>query len=73
MADHFVSINRGKDGFKDTDFTFGTSSAATDKIELRVLDGAGLTRKDVLLALEAFERLFNNGPRVGAAGFDVAL
>lgn len=73
MADHFVSINRGVSGMKYSDFTTGTSTSATDKIELRVLDGAGLTRKDVLLALEAFERFFNNQLQVKTAEFDVAL
>ena len=56
MADHFVSINKGKDGFKMSDFTTGSSSTSGDDIELRMADAAGLTRKDVLIALEAFER-----------------
>lgn len=73
MADHFVSINRGVSGEKYSDFTTGTSSAATDKIELRVLDGASLTKNDVQLALRAFERFFENAQQVTAAGFDVAL
>lgn len=72
MADHFVSLNRGVSGTKYSDFTTGTSSAATDHVELRVLDGASLTKKDVLLALEAFERFFENAQQVSAAGFDVA-
>lgn len=60
MSDHFVSINRGKDGFKVSDFTTGTSSTAGNDIELRVADGANLTRKDVVLALEAFERFIED-------------
>lgn len=72
MADHFVSLNRGVNGTKYSDFTTGTSSAATDGIELRVLDGAGFTKKDVKLALEAFERFFENAQQVAAAEFDVA-
>lgn len=55
MTDHFLGINRGKQGAKDADFVYGTSTGSTD-IELRIADGASLTRKDVLLALEAFER-----------------
>lgn len=70
MADHFVSINRGVPGLKGTDFTTGTSSAATDKIELRVLDGAGLRHLDVLEALDAFKRFVISG-KADAAGFDV--
>lgn len=58
MSNHFVSINRGKDGFKNSDFTTGTSSTTGDDIELRVADGASLTRKDIVIALEAFERFF---------------
>lgn len=56
MASHYLSINRGVQGVADSDFTYGTSSASTDDIELRTLDGSGLTVKDVILALEAFER-----------------
>jgi hypothetical protein len=69
MADHFVSLNRGEGGFKYSDFTTGTSSTAGDAIELRVADAASLTRKDVQLALEAFERFFENSQQVVAAGF----
>jgi hypothetical protein len=60
MANHFVSINRGKDGFKSSDFTTGASTTSGDDIELRVADGASLTRKDVQVALEALERFFEN-------------
>ncbi|MGJ4908865.1 hypothetical protein [Bradyrhizobium sp. HKCCYLS2033] len=73
MADHFVSLNRGVSGLTETDFTTGTSSTAADQIELRIKDGASLTKKDVVLALEAFERYFATAPWVAAAGFDVAL
>ena len=65
MSNHFVSINRGKDGFKFTDFTTGTSTTAGDDIELRIADvdgqGAALTRKDVKIALEAIERWIEQG------------
>jgi len=65
MSDHFFAIDRGKDGFKISDFTFGASSTAARDIELRIadVDGQGnvLTRKDVMKALEAFERIFTNG------------
>ncbi len=60
MSNHFVSINRGKEGTKYSDFTTGTSSTAGDDIELRIADAASLTRKDVTLALEAFERWIEN-------------
>ena len=56
MANHFISINRGKDGLKPSDLTYATSSTSGDDIELRIADGASLKRKDVIIALEAFER-----------------
>lgn len=71
MASHYVSLNRGVQGEKYSDFTTGTSSTATDHVELRVLDGAGLTRKDVHLIIEAFERFFQNPQQFSGAGFDV--
>lgn len=71
MASHYVSLNRGVDGFNYSDFTTGTSSTGTDKIELRILDGAGLTLLDVNKALEAFERFFQNSQQVKTAAFDV--
>lgn len=72
MASHYVSINQGKDGFAESDFTTGTSSTGTDQIELRVLDGASLSKLDVVKALEAFERLFENPQWSSDAGFDVS-
>jgi alkyl hydroperoxide reductase subunit AhpF len=56
MANHYISINRGKDGLRASDLTYATSSTAADDIELRIADAANLKRKDVILALEAFER-----------------
>lgn len=58
MSNHFVSINRGKEGVKPSDFTTGTASTAGDDIELRVADAASLTRLDVRKALEAFQRFY---------------
>jgi hypothetical protein len=66
MSNHFISINRGKEGMKVSDFTTGTASTAGDDIELRIADvdaqGNALTRLDVVKALEAFERAMNSGP-----------
>lgn len=72
MADHYVSLNQGEQGFAYSDFTTGTSSTASDQIELRVKDGASLSKKDVIIALEAFERFFENAQQVSTAGFDVS-
>lgn len=66
MSNHFYSINRGVDGFNINEIAQAATSTTGDDIELRVADGSSLTRKDVRIALEAFERLFatndvNNG------------
>jgi hypothetical protein len=60
MANVFVSLNRGEEGFKNSDFTTGSSSASSDDIELRFADDKGITRKDLVKALEAFRRWFEN-------------
>ena len=66
MADHFVAINRGNDGFKLSEFTTGAASTPARDVELRIADldgqGAVLTRKDVQMALKAFERWLESGP-----------
>jgi hypothetical protein len=74
MADHFVSIPRGVEGLKYSDFTTGTGSSG-GKLELRVFDelvAADIPRKvDVIKALEAFIRFFENAQQAKAAGFVV--
>lgn len=61
MSNHFIAINRGKDGFANSDFTFGAATSAARDIELRIADvdgnGVVMTEKDVVLALEAFKRV----------------
>lgn len=71
MASHYVSLTRGTEGSAYADFTTGTSSASTDLFEFRVLDGVTPTRVEVIKALEAFERFFENPQQVSAAAFDV--
>lgn len=73
MASHYVSLTRGEQGFVETEFTTGTSSTAGDDVELRIRDGASLTKKDILVALEAFERFMQTNRLVVNAGIDVAL
>lgn len=72
MADHFVALARGVEGTKYSDFTTGTSSASTALFEFRVLDGVTPKKIEVLKALEAIERFFENSQQVTTAGFDVA-
>jgi hypothetical protein len=70
MASHFVSLNRGQQGSLYSDYVTGAATSGGD-IELRLDDGKAYTKKDVILALEAFERFFNNAQLVGASGFVV--
>lgn len=70
MASHYVSIKRGIEGMQYADFTVGTS-ATTDQFEFRVLDGVTPTKVEVMKALEAFERFFENAQQAGT-GFDIA-
>jgi hypothetical protein len=71
MADHFVALARGVEGTKYNDFTVGTSSSSTSLFEVRILDGVTPTKVEVLKAMEAFERFFENAQQVVAAGFDI--
>jgi hypothetical protein len=73
MADHFVAVARGVEGMKASDFTVGTSSASTALFELRILDGVTPRprKTEVLKAIKAFERFFENHQQVTAAGFDI--
>jgi hypothetical protein len=73
MPDHFIALNRGVQGFKQTDFTTGISSSAPSDIELRVKDGASWTKNDAVNALRAFQRFLETAPWVTAAGVDVKL
>jgi len=71
MASHFVSLKRGIEGTAINDYTTGTS-ATTDLFEFRVLDGVTPTKTEVLKAIEAIERFFENSLQVSTAGFDIA-
>ena len=73
MADHFVALNDGVEGFKYSDFITGTASTAgTNQVELRVQDGTNLTRKDIDNMLEAFQRFFQNAQQFAPAGFQLS-
>jgi hypothetical protein len=68
MSNHYFAINRGLSGQMFSGFTLGTSSSSSSDIELRLADADGqgkpVTREDVLLALKAFERLFQDSALV---------
>jgi hypothetical protein len=72
MADHFVAVARGVEGTKYSDFTTGTASSAATLFELRVADGVTPKNVEVVKALKAMIRFFENPQQVKAAGFDVA-
>lgn len=70
MSNHFFSSNRGKDGNKQTTITRNTASTSGDDLELRVADGASLTRKDVVIFLRLLENVFESGKAVALGGTD---
>lgn len=61
MADHFYSVVKGEQA--PNQVTFGTSTSS-EAIELRVLDGTGITKTELLKALEVIENYIkvNNAP-----------
>jgi hypothetical protein len=72
MADHYVSLQRGVEGTKYSDFRTGASDTLTDLFAFRVHDGITPKKVEVLKALDAFQRFFDNQQQVTPAGFDVA-
>ena len=73
MADHYVALNDGVEGFKYSDFITGTANTVgVNQVELRVQDGTNLTKKDVTNILKAFQRFFENAQQASAAGFQVS-
>lgn len=72
MADFFVSFtDKGSPDFQNeaSGVHHGTSSTATDKVELRF--DQTMTRFQVYKALERFERYLKNGGFIGALGTDL--
>ncbi|MBK8270532.1 MAG: hypothetical protein IPK83_20430 [Planctomycetes bacterium] len=59
MADHYYAVDIGR-SLDPSKVTTGTSTSAAKHVELRTLDGAGLTRMDVLMALKQLEAYFQN-------------
>lgn len=66
-----ISSTRGKDGFKFTDLTVGTSAPGAGDFEFRynLLDtnSAAVTRKDLVIFLEALRRGLLEGPLISNA------
>lgn len=56
MADHFYSVNKGH-GVDPSAVTTGVASSG-QSIELRLHDGDGLNRMDVILALDTLRAFF---------------
>jgi hypothetical protein len=71
MADHYISIQRGERGLVYSEFVHGSTSCTHSDIELRIRDGAGWTKKEITIALEAFERLIETPQWASCAGLDV--
>jgi hypothetical protein len=67
MAAISLSISRGVSGSKLTDITIGTSAPGTADLEFRWnttdTNSKNLTRKDLILALRAFEHLIESNPQ----------
>jgi hypothetical protein len=73
MADHYVALNDGVEGFKYSDFITGTANTVgVNQVELRVQDGTNLTKKDLVNILDAFKRFVENAQQISAAGFQVS-
>jgi hypothetical protein len=70
MASHFVSLNRGQEGFQFSDFTTGAATSGA-VIELRLDDASNFTQLEVVKAIEAFQRFFENRQQFNPAGFVV--
>ena len=71
MAAHYVSLARGVEGGKYSDFTTGTSTSG-DLFEFTIQDGVTPKKAEILKALKGFERFFENQQQVVTAAFDVS-
>lgn len=59
MSNHFFSSNRGL-GLKPSEIHPATTSTTADDMELRIADGANLTRLDVNHFLDRVRTWFNS-------------
>lgn len=70
MANLYIGLNRGQEGFRPSDFTVGSSTGSTD-VELRIDDSKSLTRKDVANMLCAFARYIESNLLMGGSQPDL--
>ncbi len=56
MAQQYIAINAGVQGFKASDFTTGTSSTSGADVEIRFNDATVLTKMQLQIAIMALER-----------------
>ena len=69
MADHFIGMNRGSLGTKDSLFTYGTSTGSTD-VEVRIADAKNLQPKDVYMILKLIaDKVIHPDPKITATLF----
>jgi hypothetical protein len=65
MANFFVGIDRGKEGFMRTDFTTGAASTPAKEFEFRILDTI-TNRDEAVKALKAIEMYVTENLFTGA-------
>ena len=63
MADHFYAINKGQ-GLDPSVIVTGAASSAASHIELRTLDGSGLTRMDVINGLQTLLQYMHENAQI---------
>jgi len=69
MASHFVGLARGLEGSQYSDYTTGTATNAGSVFEFRLDDSFNPRPAEILKALKAFERFFENVQLWNPAGF----
>jgi len=69
MANLYIGLNRGQQGFTASDFTIGAASGSTD-VEVRIDDTKSLDREDVKFILEAIVNMIEAEGGVAALLLD---
>lgn len=63
MADHYYALDKGQ-GLDPSVIVTGAASSAAKHMELRTLDGAGLTRIDVIKGLTTLLQYMNENAQI---------